>query len=681
MKKICQTFFVIFSVFFTFIVGINIKIDAQEVYPFEGSIIADALIIHSDTTKKIEVTQLVYGTRVSVLEKVNNLYKIKYDGNKIGYASANYIVNVGANTLTTDQAGTETYRAYCDSLIQNGFIESYCPYLYYLHVKHPNWTFKADVNKQSLETYAAKEEWKVVLQTANQNYWLSSSPIEGSYYYVNQSVISSYLDPRNSLYESRIFQFLDLEETKDIYNDASLKAIAGTGNLSKYISTFEQAANTHQINALHIMSRSKQEGANNSTYSAVAGTYSTTSGRLSHQGYSLDGYYNFYNIGSYAYAPYQYTVQRGLAYAAGYLENDSCITLNPNTGKYVYNSACGVLSFQRPWDTPEKAISGGAEFIAADYVRKGQDTNYYQKFNISSYTKYELTGHQYMTNLYAPAGEADIIYRAYSAGGLFAYNEQTKNYNFVFVIPVYQNMKTTNYQARDRSTDSKLSSITINGEEISGFDSDVIEYNINAVTTEDTIQIGATSRDVGALITGLGKATFSNGELNVDVKVVAEDSIHVTTYHLHIKKVSPNANITIDSILGKMNVKVRDNYMYGISPNIVASTLINTVTKNGGSAIVTDSKGKNKTGSLATGDKITIKGTKETKTFTIAVRGDLSGDGVVKINDLILIQSHILGSRTLTGEMLLSADINYDGVVKINDLILVQSAILGKANL
>ena len=81
------------------------------------------------------------------------------------------------------------------------------------------------------------------------------------------------------------------------------------------------------------------------------------------------------------------------------------------------------------------------------------------------------------------------------------------------------------------------------------------------------------------------------------------------------------------------------------------------------------------------GDKIVINGSSDAATYYIAVRGDTSGDGVVKINDLILVQSHILGTRLLTDVRLYAGDVNYDGAIKINDLILVQSHILGKGNL
>ena len=109
-----------------------------------------------------------------------------------------------------------------------------------------------------------------------------------------------------------------------------------SGNLSRYFDVFKAAASEVGINPVHLISRSAQEGANKADYSAVAGTYTTTYGRTSLQGYSLDGYYNYYNIGSYVGSGYNYTVQRGLAYAAGFLEKDGCFTTNPE-GKTYYD--------------------------------------------------------------------------------------------------------------------------------------------------------------------------------------------------------------------------------------------------------------------------------------------------------------------------------------------------------
>ena len=678
MKKIIKCFLILLFGIGTILLSIKLEIiNAAENYPYNGMTTGDSLVVHNkaNTNSNSAVTELAFGTGVKVTGKSGNMYKITYDTNKTGYVSANYVINVDAGKRTTNVSGIETYDNYCNSLISKGFDRSYCQYLYHLHSKYPNWEFKADVLEYTLDEATAEEEGKVVLQTKNSNYWLNGKYIEGDYYYINQAVIASFMDPRNSLYESLIFQFLDLESSKNISNDNALKKIAGSGNLSKYFDEFEKAAVTVSINPVHIMARSEQEGANKSNYGAITGLYTTSTGRKSAQGYSLDGYYNFYNIGSYTDSNYDYTVQRGLAYAAGFLESNSCIVKNSN-GKYEYStSKCEQLSYNRPWNTPEKAIIGGAEFIANDYVRKGQDTLYYQKFNVSTYSSYTDFSHQYMTNIHAPVNEGGRIYEAYKAGNLL-------NSKFTFIIPVYKNMSPDVSEPVDKSSNSRLSSISIDGKAISDFDAVRVEYTYNAITSANSIKVEAKTEDSKASVSGTGTYNFtSDGTVKVTLTVIAEDGSK-TVYVVDIKKVVPSESITVNDVVSKMGVKVDGSIMYGISPGTEVSTLVKTVTSNKGQASVVNSSNKSKTtGALASGDKITISGTNEKKVYTIAVRGDVNGDGAVKINDLILVQSHILNKGKLTGYKLYAGDTNYDGAVKINDLIMIQSQILGKLNL
>lgn len=690
MKKIFSYFILILFVIGTVLLGLNTRIaNASEEYPFNGIVNADSLVVYKGTTTSSgTLTELAYGTTIKVLGNASSsFYKISFDNGTIGYTWKSYIINVDNAMLSSDASGSgiEKYNDYCNSLFTLGFDKSYCPYLYYLHSKYPNWKFLPDKAGVSLENAAKSEEGKVVLQTANSNYWISNKPIEGSYYYVNDTVIASFMDPRNSLFEETIFQFLDLELSKDIVNDDALLSISGkNGNLRNYLNDFKTAGLNTGINPLHVMSRSNQEGANKSSkdengnyvaaYSAVTGLYTTSTGRTSHQGYSLDGYYNFFNIGSYADSNYPYTVQRGLAYAAGFLDNDSCITIGENNLAYYDETKCSPLSYQRPWNTPARAIAGGTEFIANGYVKKGQDNLYFQKFNVSSYSQYTKYTHQYMTNLHAPAGEAGTMVKAYINGELM-------NSEFVFVIPVYENMPDDNYQAVDKSTNSKLSSITINDKVFTEFDSDVVEYNYNLVTSENTFKIGAKTEDSLSTVVGTGDYTFVDNLAVVKLVVTAEDG-STTTYVMNIKKVIPEEIVTVSDVVSKMGVKVNENFVYGVSPDTAIATLVNTVTKNKGEAVVTNANGKVKnSGSFATGDKITIKGTNDSKTYTISVKGDINGDGEVNLKDFVLVQSHILNKSKLSNEKFLSGDITYDGKIVLADFVLIQSHILKKQSL
>lgn len=101
--------------------------------------------------------------------------------------------------------------------------------------------------------------------------------------------------------------------------------------------------------------------------------------------------------------------------------------------KYVYIEGVTQLTYDRPWTTPKKAIIGGAKYISATYISRGQSTSYLKKFNVNPEGYYAMYTHQYMANLRAPASEASKSYDAYQESGL-------ANLALEFTIPVYNNM-------------------------------------------------------------------------------------------------------------------------------------------------------------------------------------------------------------------------------------------------
>ena len=110
--------------------------------------------------------------------------------------------------------------------------------------------------------------------------------------------------------------------------------------------------------------------------------------------------YNPYNIGAYSNAN---PVMRGLEYAK-----------------------------KQGWDTKQKAVFGGAKFIASGYIKQGQNSVYFQRFNVANGAA-KVGTHQYMTNISACYTESISTKNSYSAYGI-------TNESLVFVIPVYTNM-------------------------------------------------------------------------------------------------------------------------------------------------------------------------------------------------------------------------------------------------
>ena len=549
--------------------------------------------------------------------------------------------------------------------------------MYYLHTVYPQWEFVPDVTGLSLKESAKKEEDKCVLQTGNSNYYLRPNPIEKDYYYIKDSVIEAFMDPRNLMYEQFMFQFLDLEASKEIANEAAMKKIVGSGNLSNYLNEVMEAARINNINPLHILARSTLEGANKATYSGVTGLYTTNSGHLSHQGYSLDGYYNFFNVGSYATSTYPYTVQRGLAYAAGFLEEDKCIVMDENNVPHYSAEICGELSYQRPWDSQAKAISGGSEVLANGYIRKGQNTLYYEKFNVSSYRTYNVYTHQYMTNVYSPINEGGTLYSAYKAGDLL-------NSPFRFIIPVYTDLVDKEEEAAtpiDKNGDATLKEIKINGELVTGFDKDVVEYPYSIKTNEEKFQVTATPNYPLTKVEGTGEYTFTDEAATVKIDTTAEDGTQLS-YVITVKQIKVADEVKVKDVTDKLNVKIDDDIMYGISPGMTAQELLNSINSAHGTGVLTDSKGNKKTsGDLATGDIITIEGTLENDSFTIVVRGDINGDSKINAVDLLLCKKDIINIKKLNGIYTYASDVNYDSKINAIDLLMIKKQILGLSKL
>jgi len=60
-----------------------------------------------------------------------------------------------------------------------------------------------------------------------------------------------------------------------------------------------------------------------------------------------------------------------------------------------------------------------------------------------------------------------------------------------------------------------------------------------------------------------------------------------------------------------------------------------------------------------------------------AMLGDVNGDGIIDVRDVVLVQRHVLGKITLTAEQLKAADINGDGLVDARDVALIMQYALG----
>ena len=227
----------------------------------------------------------------------------------------------------------------------------------------------------------------------------------------------------------------------------------------------------------------------------------------------MEGYYNFYNIGAYASTAVNGALANGLKYS-----------MNGSTDQEL-----NLLSLI-PWTSPYRAIVGGAYIIGNNYINKGQNTVYLQKFNVTPTSTYE---HQYMTNVEAPSLESKKTALAYP---------DASSLPLVFSIPVYLNMPQENspMPGTEYNPNNWLKSLTItdeNGNALSmtpEFEAAADqEYYVEVGMEVTAIRIEAVTVSSKAAVTGDGYVELIEGANLVHVMVTAENG-NVRTYPITI---------------------------------------------------------------------------------------------------------------------------------------------------
>lgn len=349
-----------------------------------------------------------------------------------GYVQAKYI-KLSKKRIQKKVAVTVlSEKQFEEEMTRQGFPDSYKTQLRVLHATYPYWQFQAyktglDWNQAvegesklgvSLISNAKSAAWKSMESGAYDAATGKWKVFDGSTWVAaSREAVMYYMDPRNFLTAQGIFQFEMLEYqsqyqtkegteqilantpfagTKFSYTDD----VTGAEKEIAYAEAFVEAAKQSGVSPYHLASRSKQEVVTgvSSTSSAVTGTTDT-----------YPGIFNFYNIGATSGAN---PVLNGLKWASS---GDT---------------------FLRPWTNRYRSIVGGAMYIGSNYINRGQNTGYLQKFNVTPNNTYN---HQYMTNVEAANSEALKTRNAYSG--------MLNSVPIVFSIPVYENMPETNCAA------------------------------------------------------------------------------------------------------------------------------------------------------------------------------------------------------------------------------------------
>ena len=290
--------------------------------------------------------------------------------------------------------------------------------------EHPNWTFTILFTGLDWNTVIRNEttvEHGRNLVQGKSGAWVCSicgdkAYDNGSWRCASAATVEYYMDPRNSLYdETYIFQFENLKWSDNTYTISGIEKILDgcdylledkityTNTKNKkvtidktYAEVIMDAAEKAGISPYHLASRIRQEqGTGDSASATATGTYS---------GYT--GYYNFLNVNA---------------------SGNGSSTIIKNALEYAKKQG---------WDTPVKAIEGGAEFLVKSYIQYGQNTLYLQKFDVDD-SDGDLYWHQYQQNVAAAKTECVDIMQSYKE------IDENLNLPFNFVIPVFENMPET----------------------------------------------------------------------------------------------------------------------------------------------------------------------------------------------------------------------------------------------
>lgn len=130
--------------------------------------------------------------------------------------------------------------------------------------------------------------------------------------------------------------------------------------------------------------------------------------------------------------------------------------------------------------------------------------------------------------------------------------------------------------------------------------------------------------------------------------------------------------LSIPDILVNVGYKVSNNIILGVEPESSLDDFKARISSLGGTVQSVSSD------ILGTGNVIKISNGSTTFDYTVIVKGDPSGDGVINALDLLQIQKNILGQYQLKDANLLAGDPSGDGKVDALDLLQVQKNILGQ---
>ena len=301
------------------------------------------------------------------------------------------------------------------------FPASYYSGLWLLHNLKPSYVFKPYYTNLSFNTALEAESSygrSLIEKSSYPSFVKPNSKVydKPDWMAAKPEVVSYFMDPRNFFTPEKIFMFEMLGFDPKVHTiDGVKEIIKGSfmdGVDQDYANMIFEAGKEAGVSPYFLASRIIQE-------MGYKGESALSRGEVT----GFEGFYNFYNIGAYATTDPGGAVINGAKYAQWGKDWD---------GKEITDQEA---SFLLPWTSADKAIKGGAKWIASGYIDKGQNTLYFQKFDVLD-DGTEKYNHQYAQNIMMAYSEGRRYYRSYASIGM-------TDAGFEFVIPVYNYMPDT----------------------------------------------------------------------------------------------------------------------------------------------------------------------------------------------------------------------------------------------
>lgn len=446
----------------------------------------------------------------------------------------------------------------------------------------------------------------------------------GSLSCASQEAIRYMMDPRNSLTEDSLFQFKSLETADASYDDIARACIGTFLNNGECVAAILEASQAYNINAFYLVAKIlTEQGANGTTLS---------------NGVTVNGnvYYNLFNIGAYG-----------------------------NASEIISNGANYAAS--QGWASRRDSIIGGAQTVKDNYIGKGQNTCYYQKYNVVN-VQSGLYKHQYAQNILAAENEGRKFRAYYNVDGNITGNH-------TFIIPVYNNMPST---ACSRPITTQANTIT--------YETGTITANggvrVRAGEGTDSEQIGTIAQ--GATVKVVSRGTNTANGHHWDLVISDTTGIYGYVARTYIQATgsgsnsgahivanntsSSNSSSTSDQTTTKPTTSDSEGVkmkISGASLLISSSYTLDDLKAVYPYVVILDENG-GVTARLATGYMVSING----GNYKLVKKGDVNGDGEIDVSDVVSMLNHIKQTSIITDEAKLeAATVSGENEVSVTDVV------------